>query len=663
MSSNVNKKVMTTFSCSGSVMNTNSINWSQNNSFCVIISEGLYIFESYLSPNESIQQQFPFHKSFIENPIETKVFDSGLNVTELMASSSLDEQHLLMMDNTLMTESANAPSFRSFRCVEWSPLCGQFGCLLGLLTLDHRLVIYCKLRSKWQMIIDLSLLLNEQIKQFWTPIDSPNYHIFKDRVYSLATVAFCWSKKWVQSSDGLTKSCVLYMGSKNGLITFWKILFDQQISAQFLYKWKTNFDQINCLKCFDDFLIISANNGLISVIHSGFCLDESPNPLSLWSEEDDIGVNHFAVKRIDKNTFDVMFTKSTFVIICRVNSEKRDDSITINLKSCKSVLGLHGMPSTGICSINDSKYLLTSMDGRLIEIEVSPDLTLKQCEVSLDGINSSAMCAFGIDCSPNACLCAIVQTITVYYDHLVIKDPLQIIVFSNVSFDHLVNILFDKYLSETPIATNSSILDAFDYLDCFRGFVSSNQNSTQYSLLFNLITNEDLIMNCNDLIKLRIIRFIAKVVLINCKPKESDETLLKIRLELCEEIILKLFIENLINSLTSNSELSDLNHNQICSLKNMNSWFSQRFETQIIKTNEFDFNAVTEFCPICDKEIEFLDRKVGFCSDSHQFMRCTNSLLLCDFVNYKYEKCIRCSNSIIIKPPIWRQFSICIYCD
>ncbi|CAG2184235.1 unnamed protein product, partial [Oppiella nova] len=144
---------------------------------------------------------------------------------------------------------------------------------------------------------------------------------------------------------------------------------DHQISAQFLYKWNTTYGQINCLKSFDDFLLISSAKGQVFVIYTGISSDSEPNPLTIWSEVDNICVNEFAIKTIDKNSFEILFTKSDFVIICRMSANIKGEDVSMNLKICRPELGLHRMPSTAICSIVDSKYLLTSLDGRLIEIE------------------------------------------------------------------------------------------------------------------------------------------------------------------------------------------------------------------------------------------------------------------------------------------------------
>ncbi|XP_054159229.1 uncharacterized protein LOC128957487 [Oppia nitens] len=666
-----NKTVITSITTSGHLLNTPSVKWSESNSIAVIIDKYLLVLTSRCDPTEWTTG-FPYHKTVVPNPKQIMTFDCGMTVKEVLSTATLDEQQILMMDPSLAGETGNSLTYLSYRCIDWSPNWGELGCLLGALTVDHRLVIYRWTRDEWEQSIDVSELLNSKLQSdFWfADIGAAvNYNTYRDRMYSLATVCFCWARSWVETDDKLGYSCMLFMGSKNGLITFWDITVYndcQSIRTQFLYKWTTNYNDIKCLKSFDDFLIISVANGIIAVIYTGSSSDSEPNPLLLWSEADEIAVNTFSIKLVDTetNTYDIVFAKSDFVVICRMNANIDGENIAMNLKCCKWEPGLHRMPATSISSIVDNKYLLTSLDGRLIEIEITHDLTIRQKEVTLDNISFTSMCSYGIDSSPNGVLSCLVQTLSPLHDHLVIKEPTQVIIFANLSFEGLTNLLYENFLSSKVIqlVKSQQFSDCFDYMDCVRYFLATNNFGNCETTLYQLICDQSLIDNCPDLTTLRIIRFITKVFITHFKNKTSDDCVkLEANAQLCEDMILKHFIHKLYSEVVCALEV--LTESQLRSLKNMNHWLSVRFGEKLFADNCFDFSAVEDICLICGQRIEFDNRTTGACRQSHRFIRCANSLVLCDFVNYRYNKCCICLKSFVIKPAVWSKSAICLYCQ
>lgn len=650
MSQLTSKNIISQFTCAGNLMNTNSVSWSQDNAIAIIFSKGVYIFESQFDPSDCSNSFY--HKSAIDNQTEAMKFDVGIDFNILLNKCNLDEQHLLMLDHTLNAENPNADQFKCYRSAQWSPCTQQGYCLLGLLTLDHRLVIYHKNQSQWDLLTDLSQITKTSQEHQWNST-TLSYSNYKERVYSLATIDFCWANKITSKDDEMTE-CFLYSGTKNGTIIFWRFSFDPVFKAQIYYKWETNQGQISCMKHFDDYLIVSTINGVAFIICTDFDTNQSPIPLFLWPDQDELVINHIEIKRINEHAFDIILLKNNYIIITRVESK-----VSLILKTTKTVIGLHQMPATGICQIAKEKFLITSSDGMLTEMTISNNLTITKKEITIEGITQKGMIAFGLASSKNNVLFCVAQMLSVYHDHLFVKEPIQISIVSNVLYENVISILQEQYALPAK-STLKSIKQFQDYLDCFRFYVVSSQYSIPENLLVLAMNDETKIKSWNDLYILQLTRFLARLFESNSQTRivEIDQIILKDRAHLCEDLILKMYIEKLFHSFKSST--ANLTNYQKTSLRNMILWMSIRFSINLKLFNE---SSPEEVCPLCSKIIKFKGKTSGTCDNNHTFPRCCNSLLLCDIVNHKYEKCVRCLKSLIIKPSIWKQTSICTYCN
>lgn len=156
---------------------------------------------------------------------------------------------------------------------------------------------------------------------------------------------------------------------------------------------------------------------------------------------------------------------------------------------------------------------------------------------------------------------------------------------------------------------------------------------------------------------LKTLRLIALMIIHfgSCKEFESLGQQLEDVVDLLEDYILKGNIE-LINREASQSNNSV---NQKKSLFNLNLWLKVRFGI----VNSIDAEEEQESCPICMQSIKLTNRKSGECSNGHQFGRCVNSLLICDFASNNSEKCPKCLRCMFIVPLLWKCSSKCLFCS
>ena len=657
MTDTVAKPVVSVQCFGGHVLGGCCVRWSADNCLAVVTDRCVQLLTPPSEPTPG--QHLKYLQSMVANPDKPMTFDCGMTTKQVLDScQGIDEQQLVMTDPTLAGETVNSVNLKAYRRVEWSPTTPHFGCLLAALTLDHRLAIYVREGNDWKLTIDLSVLLNQKLKDLWTGDKTVDFQTYRTRMYSLATFTFCWAQDWNDNNGSNT--CRLFAASKNGLMTLWDITLGSdpsvfQISADMVSKWDTDLDQINCVKCFEDYLIISSIKGTVCVVRSDFTTDSIPNPLFLWSEEDRILVNEFAIKSMDNNVFEVVFAKSDYVIVCRFNAEL---SSTVTQKV---VSGLHQMPSTSICPINDAKYLLSSQDGRLVELDIDDELNVEQIELSFDGLSPKAMSAHGVDSSFNGVLSVVVQSLSQFYDHLLIREPIRVTVFANLSAEELWNLLWQNFLADEESDDRKTSFDEyFDYLCCAQSFLSasSSANSGLSSYLLGLMENQSLITECRHAFKLRIIRFLLKSFIVNLKDL-TVKTSLESSVKLCEDTIRKVYFEEVVHRLLA--DFKTLTESQCQSLKNINSWHLLHFGTPLV-LNESLLTA-EELCPICDQVIPFESHLFGRCSQSHRFDRCFNTLVLLDFARHKYRKCVRCRRSLIVRSPIWDKCDTCLFCQ
>lgn len=203
----------------------------------------------------------------------------------------------------------------------------------------------------------------------------------------------------------------------------------------------------------------------------------------------------------------------------------------------------------------------------------------------------------------------------------------------------------------------SSLRDYFDVFQCLRGYYLAGINWIPEDLKKAIDKQSSWNPEPCTILYLKTLRFIALIIIHfgSCKEFENLGQQLEDVVDLLEDYILKVNI----HLITHEASQSDTSESQKKSFFNLNLWLKIRFGI----ITSMDLKQEHESCPICMKSIEFTNRKSGKCSSGHQFGRCVNSLLICDFATKKSEKCPKCSRCMFIVPVLWKCSFKCLFCS
>ena len=204
---------------------------------------------------------------------------------------------------------------------------------------------------------------------------------------------------------------------------------------------------------------------------------------------------------------------------------------------------------------------------------------------------------------------------------------------------------------------SSSLREYSDFLQCLRGYFLAGNRWIPSALQEALDQQSLWSPKSSTIVFMKMLRFIALTIIHfgSSKELESFNQSLEKIIDLLEDYIMKAHIETIYSTLNR----SQISSNQKISLYNFNIWMKNRF--QVIGSDDLRYQI--EKCPICLKNIEFSNRKSDQCSNGHEFGRCVNSLIVCDFGNNKFEKCQKCKRCLFIVPIVWKISWKCLFCS
>lgn len=654
---------------SSNLMQTNSAQWSDNDSFLIITAAGINIFsmEGHVQDDGRRSNSIAFDKTFIPNPNETFKMVTRISTDEVIEACTKEEEYLIYLDHTLYTDTSNAPTFRSFKYALWSPHSKHYSCILATLTLDHRLTLMIKEKDEWTSFACISNLLNDRMNQEDELVNRQdmdiNYSFYKEIMYHRSITIICWSEIFNVSDD--VEVCFLIAGSKSGYITFWRLTFTKEsIEVHFAGEWCTGMGQLYVMSIFESYLCIGTHSGQLMLIKIDFKTNSmdtitttfSPR-LMLWAQKDELSINHLKLTRIDSKQFLVIYTKLTFIMVAVVQEITLARQQLMKIKKESYQEALYKMPSTDICIIEDKKFIISSGDGSLIQVTLEDDYSIKQSELQMNDIIRKQMIIHGLSSSRNRTLLCLVQHIAAYFDHLNIKEPVQVYIIAALpdkkfyeKFEQIIDGVDDQF-SELP--------EISDYLICYRGYLNTGSDYLPVIIRKYMNTLNDVIFSHFKPFQLKILRSItSNLCKLNKDKFNPDEiTILKDLLLKIETIILRHYCEKIIEDVINhNSELTEM---QKLSLNNMCIWLKENCQLSY----GLDIENIIEVCPICRMTIPFSERSHGCCPNGHRFARCTSSLLICDISIHEYNRCKICKENFVIIPPIWGIYhKTCVFC-
>ncbi|XP_024939468.1 uncharacterized protein LOC107266451 isoform X2 [Cephus cinctus] len=579
-----------------------------------------------------------------------------------------EEVYSLLMDEALTPCIPSISDSTPFiTTTEWSPsgLMHPSKCLLGIVTSVGAAVVLFNISTSWYQLIDVSSLWYTQIQEtfpsyFTNSSDIKISHsVLTKNLRRLQATCITWSKLFTSNN-----SCYAYFSTayRSSDLAVWKVfkVSHQALDATptLVYTMQTNVDSkinlmtFNTLKNNKHLLIIGYINGLIH----GVLLNETEGTLKMQSCQkyyncaDRISVNCIELLHQDQYVSNILITKGSILIFLKLNS----DGILLDMQHIQlGTFSISGLTVTG----KDQAYI-TTQDGALIS------LYIQNTKITTKRINHSTSQAqlqqyLGLSCSPNKILFVNVTSPNSMYDHLVIREP------SKVSLFTLEAKEFDpvSLLYENPSRT---LKNHWDCLETIRLTAAKSEN---FSKVFPKVPTN---LESLPLYELRIAMWISTMLDI-CKKKDLlKRSQIVVEISEAQPLVFIHCAIDILERLKKKTSLSK--DNKIC-IRLLRSYLEVYLAgeeddedtnlTQLVKETLKDTAHMStpenELCTLCGEVISDLSWNVTRCPSGHQIPRCARSLLQISSVQYR--SCPFCG--LLLHPWLDEEYEepLCPYCQ
>lgn len=640
-----------------------AVQWSQDNHISVITEKGIHIFElipTPMSPHSSIK----FSRSFIYVP---SVFPTEIVTSKV--ESKIWNMHREAVYSFLMEESLT-PKISNVRemipkivGLAWSPqnLIHPSKCFLAILTSTGAVMVVHKISIDWYPAYDLcSIRYNSVENEINAKLDgiksnTASFLILKNCIKTLQASCMIWSTLLVDYA-------YLAVAYHNGDIIIYKLPrisdYNEISEPKIVGTIKLNENvKINALH----WITIDTKEHIIIVAYFdgriyGLKIEVHDQLIELKSIDkyydyaDRISVSSIRTFPQVGSIIKVLISKGTFLFLLCFTVK----GILKNIQH----LQLEGFMISGVTCVsanyalvtteNNSMFAIDTQENQLLKIKVKNGL--QQAHVRYLGLTHSLNCAIFVNVtSPNT-----------LYDHLVMKEPSKMYMFSlkSENWDPLFILNKNKGVRFEQL---------WDCLEVIR--IKATKAVTPATVLPKVLTNLEYV----SLYELRIAMW-TSVIMEICEKKKVIQGIGSIAGEISEAQPL-IFIHTACNYLEHLKNKTSLLEEQKLSINLLRMYLevylageeneevtplSKRVKDILQKISQFNSNCV-ESCNLCGEAINDLSWKVTKCPQGHVLPRCAITLLQITVMHYRI--CKICG--LIFHPCLDHEFgeTRCLFCD
>ncbi|XP_066982850.1 uncharacterized protein [Macrobrachium rosenbergii] len=561
------------------------MSWSEDQQIAVVTQLGAYIFELSMSPEDGAPGVM-FSRFFVPPPAQPNPYlETEIIMKHILDHVDRSAAHSLMLDgyitagerawneldprmirNTSPAMPGGDPSHRGYWKGSWSPYgVGVNGrCLLALVTYDHRVIIMGREGHKWVTVVDISALWYKEVaKDSWKMVALPH----GAPVHEIHTARMRM----------LGVSGYLVLGGNNGQVKIFYVEFAEELVFRDL----------------------------------GYAFDS----------DDRVRVNHLHMIYLEDMLYMLLLAKQSILVAVTLNL--CDSALTArNVSHCH----LGRLPISGMICLQNRNVFLSMKDGYIRHAYLDYDNGVTKIELKDTPFKSDGVSYTGLSASPNGTLWAILESVSVAYDHLVVREPSQISIYQIGSGDKIFQYL---QKSRVPLHFEADLLESLRLYYCKTGEAS-----------LQLMTPEEIDSHTEGQVKLhywlvRMCRSIRVSDDNSIYPMDAIEA--AIGRHIIEVWIITTIKRFITEDWSSKPSLS-------LSLSLMCQWITangkekdKTFAQKLAKKLTGDMN---EHCPICMENIPLKLLTSGTCENGHTLPRCCRTLL----VTKPIVMCSRCKS-------------------
>lgn len=566
---------------------------------------------------------------------------------------------------------------RGPRQATWSPKAAykNGGCLLSVLWLDYRLVIFGDCSHGWNEVVDLSELWKTYMKDYVErkrslPADAETKSLsdlmkLKQTCYMQAAVTVTWSSSYRSELEGnhsddssftskrlksdcvdgsgnsTSPFCLLAVALKSGCIVLWKV----QLPAID----KRNFQVCEFLDYGDSpanqLLFIPSGSSTVYLCQGNFngvvllhrltlksgSIDrmENETPLELWSDADKLAVTGLCWN--SKSNI-LVGTKGHTVVVWQL--DKLDSGHpTVVLRKAPAVSFDYGI----LCTVlTEDELIVACLDGTICKASLChlDDISDSESFLPLQVLdcpwNSKELKINGMVSSRNGVFIVVALSPASYFCHLAQRKPSKV---------HLLCRASLAEVSTLVLNSTGSLQDVSDALTYLKWIWSTKRQWTDE--IADMIDRKDK-WETYSAYRLKLVRFLLKIQLLYWKDDETGKEACRNDLATIEEQIVYRHVKYSLGRLVQKDSLTT---SELRTLSVMAEFLKKRGlstdDAQYAKKLDEMFGIHPEVCAICKSQIVFSGHLKDSCPNQHSFSRCNQTLLLCDEVPYRCCNCCK----------------------
>ncbi|XP_072754042.1 uncharacterized protein [Anoplolepis gracilipes] len=611
-----------------------AIQWSPDNQISIITDGGIQVFElkpSPMSPNATIK----FARSFIYPSGSLPAYTFANKIDPLIWNLEREDIYSILMEETI-TPMLNGINNMVHKIVNtaWSPknLISPSQCVLSILTTAGTVELLHKFFNEWYSICDFSSLrlksLQDKIISNLNKCNKSNnkYAVITENMRQLQACAMTWSELFKIEQASFAYFSIAYC---NGDILIWKIPrisnFMESLLPILIGKIDLNTAvKINVL-CWitininEHLLIIGYFDGRICGIK--LTCDNGLKIISIkeYVAPNRVAINYLHIVSQDESSVKILVTKGSFLLLLCIN-------LTGTLTSMQH-LQVQGFNISGIIPIAAQRFLITTQDCQffIIDTELN-NLAIINIENHLP---QASVQSLGLAHSPNKVMFINITSPKTIYDHLVMREP---------SILHIFSL---KGATCDPLSIINNSLNLVSVWDCMEVLRLKATKTEDPSTVLWPITEK---LESLSLYNLQLSMWMT--VMINvCTTKKPIPNMDHIQECKITPALPLIFLYSVCAYLDNSMKKSTLSKNQILAV----SLLKKYIEIYLTNENEKEnvayrraremLNATASYhnqiekCNLCDEVIdEFWN--VKSCPRGHKLPRCTTTLLQTTLVDH-----------------------------
>lgn len=437
------------------------LEWSQDYRLALATKKGIYILSLIADPTYT-NTEINFCKSFIPNQQSSNGADVLLS-QERLSGVNLELYYRIAQDRVMSPFMEPSDSFSHMRYIGWTPqiqIGKSSGIFLAALSVDYSFRIYEVKFDSWRILVDLSQIIvaymdtNPQLIKTYCleTAERQDYEDLFCRAYLYATTSVHWDTQTSFTS-----------GQEGGQVIFWSLKGEQLMIEKILQPRLGAVSALTAHICRSKsgsrkYTFIGSTDGRVAAISDR---DDKVHPV--WEERDHLKVTRLTSCPVGKSndTYTLLICKLSFIVALKIKLLQKSVQVlekTVLNAGVSHVVGIEQQlvkapVSRTACTAQSSfdlslgPLLVAPQKGQLTLWDTFAGGETNKSQLQLP-LERRDYAAWGLSASPNKAIYSLLECVSAFNDHLMLREPSRVVFFTLTDTQHIRGKLQDVFLPD-----------------------------------------------------------------------------------------------------------------------------------------------------------------------------------------------------------------------